>query len=138
MARDNIITEQVGKEIAIAYEKAYGREHIAFGPHEQHFGYDMRSFDSPTNTYRYIELKTSRKAHMINRWLEEHEQKCLQTVPGYYIYYILDVDVEKKTGKVIEFSAAEWQKYYKKVERKYWYAFPKKTGLERAIEIKLV
>lgn len=133
MSKDNIITEQVGKEIAIAYETALGREYIPFGPYEQHFGYDIRTFDSKANQYRYIELKTSRKPHMINRWLEEHEQKCLQTIPGYYIYYVLGIDVEKRTGKLIEFSAAQWQKYYKKVERKYWYAFPKKTGLDRAV-----
>ena len=135
MSRDNIITEQVGKEIAIAFEKAQGREYIPFAPYEQHFGYDLRSFHSESNTYRYIELKTSRKAHMINRWLEEHEQKCLQTVPGYYIYYILNIDVEAKTGKIIEFDATEWQKHFKKVEKKYWYTFPKKTGLDRAIEV---
>jgi hypothetical protein len=135
--RDNIITEQVGKEIAIAYEKSHNREHIPFSKGEKHFGYDIRTFCSKQNSYRYIELKTSRKEHMINRWLEEHEQKCLQEIPGYYIYYILNIDVENKTGKVIEFSAAEWQKHYKKVERKYWYTFPKNTGLNRAVEIKL-
>lgn len=135
MSRDNIITEQVGKEIAIAYEKIQGREHIPFTPFEQHFGYDLRTFHSQTNTYRYIELKTSCKAHMINRWLEEHEQACLQKIPGYYIYYILNIDIAKKTGKIIEFSAEEWSKYYKKVEKKYWYAFPKKTGLDRAVEV---
>jgi hypothetical protein len=135
MSKDNSITEQIGKEIAIAYEQQHGREYKPFAKFEQHYGYDLRSYDAEKNIYRYIELKTSRKSHMINRWLEEHEQSCLNKLANYYIYYILDIDVEKKTGKVIEFSAAEWQKYYKKTERKYWYAFPKNTGLDRAVGV---
>lgn len=133
----NYETEAVGKEIVIKYEKQNGREFVSFDRFEFHYGYDMKSFDPKIEKCRYIELKTSRKPHMINRWLEEHEQHSLTKVANYYIYYILDIDVEKRTGKVIEFSAAEWQKYYKKIERKYWYAFPKSTGLDRAVEIKV-
>jgi hypothetical protein len=135
MGKDNTITEAVGKEIAISYERQNGRQYVPFEKFEFHHGYDMKSFDPNINKCRYIELKTSRKPHMINRWLEEHEQRSLTKVANYYIYYILDIDAEKKTGKVIEFSAGEWQKYYKKVEKKYWYAFPKKTGLDRAVEV---
>lgn len=133
----NYQIESVGKKIAIEYERLNGREYIPFNEREIHYGYDLRSFDSKANSYRYIELKTSRKDCMINRWLEEHEQNCLEKVPGFYIYYILGIDIENKTGKVIEFSAIEWAKYYKKVEKKYWYSFPKNTGLDKAIEIKL-
>ena len=135
MSRDNIITEQVGKEIVLAYEQSRGRVHIPFNKFEVHYGYDLQTKDLTNDTMRYIELKASRKPHMINRWLEEHEQRCLTTVANYFIYYVLNIDVEKKTGKVIEFSAGEWQKHYKKIEKKYWYAFPKSTGLDRAVEV---
>lgn len=133
MGKDNIITEQVGKEIAIAFEKAQGREYVPFSLKERHHGYDIRSFDPKLNAFRYIELKTSRKPHMINRWLEQHEQNCLENLEGYYIYYILDIDVQKKTGRVVVFSSEEWKKHFKKVEKHYWYSFPKGTGLDRAI-----
>lgn len=131
--RDNIITEQIGKELAISYEAKHGRRHVPFAKGEKHHGYDLKTFDEKTQTFRFIELKTSRKSHMINRWLEEHEQNCILNQPNYFVYYILDINVETKTGKIIVFSAEEWKKYYKKIERKFWYAFPKTTGLDRAI-----
>lgn len=123
MIKNNYVIEGLAKELVEKFENQNNRTIVPKDKNE--FGYDMKSVDS-NGTVRLIEIKSSEKSHLINRWLEEKEFQAMESSKDFYVYYILDLNVDTRSGRILVIHKDEWEKHYYRTEVHRWYKFGKK------------
>ena len=80
--------EKIGMKIAIDYEKHHGRKPEDVS--EQNIGFDIRSLDTSTGDFRYIEVKargnTGGISLTLNEWFKANRFKN-----DYYVYAVMEI-----------------------------------------------
>ena len=92
----NPSTEQTAIQAVIAYERKHGRTATRTAKGS---GYDLTS--AGPEGERHIEVKSTTRTHLTDRWLEPLEYERFLDDPAFYIYAVVDC---AGTPRVVEFD----------------------------------
>lgn len=112
--------ESAARKAVIQYEEKHKRILIP-NSGDGGYGYDIAT-KSRNGRKRFIEIKSTKKAYLSNRWLEPHEFKALMKNKNFWLYAVVD---SLSNPRVKPFSRDEVLKHYDRDEIKHWFKFSK-------------
>ena len=117
---NNSQIEKIGIRIVEEFEREKGRIHQE---RVHKCGYDLRTTNTDGSDERHIEIKTTSKKKFNQRWLEELEQKRLETDDLFYVYLVTNCGKGNEEIKVL--NKENLEPLFSRVVKHYYYDFGK-------------
>lgn len=118
----NTSIEKAGRDAVRRYEERYGRT-VVLGQGGTGTGYDFMTRSRDGKEVRIIEVKSTNRDSLGDRWLEPLEYRTMMAMPDYWLYAVLRAESDPH---VKPFCRKELAAHFAREEVKRWYSFKRR------------